>query len=357
MNNNRIARIALAIALGIAGGYTFNLLRLPLPWMLGAMTFNTVAALLRAPVESPARIRPVMVAVLGVMLGSAFRPEILSRVGEWTISLGLLALYVVAIAAVALPYFRIVARYDPVTAYFCAMPGGFNEMITIGGAMGGDERKIALMHSSRVLMVVFILPVWFRLTGDLGPINRSTLGVGLADIPLQQLAILAACAAVGWPLAKRLRLPAEALIGPMLLSAAVHLAGLSHAAPPREIVNLAQLFIGIGVGCRFTGAERREVGRALLVGAGMTALMLAVTAGFAGLVQATTGTSFSSAALAFAPGGLAEMSLVGLALGSDVAYIATHHIVRISLVILAAPLAFRLLRRGPSGKSDNRTDA
>ena len=49
--------------------------------------------------------------------------------------------------------------------------------------------------------------------------------------------------------------------------------------------------------------------------------------------------------LAFVPGGIAEMSLVALALTDDPAFVATHHIVRIGLVVLLASGLFRLYRR------------
>ncbi len=39
------------------------------------------------------------------------------------------------------------------------------------------------------------------------------------------------------------------------------------------------------------------------------------------------------------------MSLIGLALGVDVAFVATHHLIRIFLVILLAPAAVRQWRR------------
>lgn len=48
--------------------------------------------------------------------------------------------------------------------------------------------------------------------------------------------------------------------------------------------------------------------------------------------------------LSYSPGGLAEVSLVALAMDTDVAYIATHHMIRIAFVILLTPLAFSLLR-------------
>jgi uncharacterized protein len=39
------------------------------------------------------------------------------------------------------------------------------------------------------------------------------------------------------------------------------------------------------------------------------------------------------------------MSLVAIALRSDAAFVATHHIARILIVITCAPLVFRLARR------------
>jgi uncharacterized membrane protein AbrB (regulator of aidB expression) len=73
--------------------------------------------------------------------------------------------------------------------------------------------------------------------------------------------------------------------------------------------------------------------------------MLILTALFAWTVTAVTDAPFPVAVLAFSPGGLAEMALIGLALGVDVAFIATHHVIRIFLVILLAPTAIRLWRR------------
>ncbi|GFE67390.1 hypothetical protein KIN_44640 [Litoreibacter roseus] len=47
-----------------------------------------------------------------------------------------------------------------------------------------------------------------------------------------------------------------------------------------------------------------------------------------------TGYSTAQLLLAYAPGGLNEMSLVSLAIQADVAFVATHHLVRI-IVLLA----------------------
>jgi membrane AbrB-like protein len=339
-----LGRVALALGIGVAGGWVFSLLTMPLPWMLGSMAFCTIAAVMRAPISTPSLVRPYMIVVVGVMLGSGYNPEMLDRIGGWLASLGMLWAYVVVVGGVGLAYFRLFTRYDPITAYFCAMPGGFNEMVMMGAEMGGDERKIALTHACRVLLVVFTVPLWLRLTGQLDIMDRMAIGVGLADVAPGDYLLLAACG-LGWPIAAKLRLPAAALVGPMILSGVLHLSGVTASQPPMVIVNLAQLFIGTSVGCRFAGAAKREVLQALGVGAGLAALMLILTALFAWTVTAVTDAPFPVAVLAFSPGGLAEMALIGLALGVDVAFIATHHVIRIFLVILLAPTAIRLWRR------------
>lgn len=284
-----------------------------------------------------------MVIVLGVLLGSGFSPVMIDHFGEWLVSLALIVGYVFAIGLVIYPYFRKLAGYDPVTAYFCSMPGGLNEMVIIGKEMGGDDRRIVLTHASRIMIAVLIIPIWFRFSESIDMSNRDQFGVSITEIPIPDLVILFFCGALGMPLAKLLRLPARLLIGPMLLSAVVHLTGLTQSPPPLELINLAQLVIGSALGCRFVGAPLREVAEIIKFSVGATVLMIGLSVVFALLVHHLGGNSIPTVVLAYAPGGLAEMSLIALALGVDVAFVATHHIWRISLVVIGAPILFRAL--------------
>ena len=338
-------KMVLALVIGTIGGIVFNWLTMPLPWMLGAMAFNTVAAVLKAPILPALKVRPYVITVLGVMLGSGFTPQILDHLDAWALSLSFLGLYLLAAGLIVVPYYRKVGGFDSVTAYFAGMPGGLNEMLLIGKDMGGDDRKIALAHASRIFVVVCIVALYFRIFAgyDLG--DRSQFGVPFSEIPAMELAILAACAVVGFFLGKLLRLPAPHLLGPMLVSAIVHLTNLTHAPPPQELVMVAQIFLGSVIGCRFLGSAASTVGRALLLSLGASVLMLAITAFFALAFYQLFEQSIAQVLLAYSPGGLAEMSLVALAMNAEVAYVASHHVVRILLVILFAPMVFALLRR------------
>ena len=56
-----------------------------------------------------------------------------------------------------------------------------------------------------MLLVVFTVPLWLRLTGQLDMASRTALTTGLADVALADYLLLAACG-VGWPIAERLRI-------------------------------------------------------------------------------------------------------------------------------------------------------
>jgi membrane AbrB-like protein len=217
--------------------------------------------------------------------------------------------------------------------------------------MGGDSRTISMTHGARILLVVLALPFAFQLVLGYDPATKPAAGAPLAAAPLRDLAILAFCGIAGFLAARAVRLPAAPIVGPMAASAAVHLAGWTSAQPPVELVAAAQIVVGSAIGCRFAGVAFGAIARTALAAAGGTVVLVAVTLLIAMALHAATGLPASALILAFSPGGLAEMSLIAIALSMDAAFVATHHIVRIFLIVVLAPLAFRLLDRriAPTG--------
>ena len=341
---------ALALAIGGLGGWLATLIGIPLPWMIGSMVTVTAGAMFGLPLALPNQLRSVMVVVLGIMLGSGFSPAILDQLGDWALSLSALLLYVIVSGVIGVLYFRRLCRYGPISAYFSAMPGGLSEMVAVGDEMGGDSRIISLTHAWRILSVIMTLPFLFQLWLAYDPASRPSTGLPLMEVPIVDMLVLTACAVAGFYAAKALRLPAAAIVGPMILSAVVHLAGWTTANPPRELVALAQIVVGAAIGCRFTGIQLGLVARCIAAATGGTVILVAISLLFAWALHGLTGLSFVALFLAFAPGGLAEMSLIALSLSLDSAFVATHHIVRIFIIVVCAPLLFRLLQRLVSEK-------
>ncbi|MCW5748311.1 MAG: AbrB family transcriptional regulator [Alphaproteobacteria bacterium] len=332
--------VLLALAIGAVGGIAFNFLRMPLAWMMGAGVACTVAAMSGARIGVPNKLRQGMLVVLGVLLGSGFSPHMLGQTPRWLVTMAILV--VATLVSGGLIYFilRRFGRYEASTSYFCAMPGGLNEMITLGAAFGASERVIALMHAVRILTVVMTIPVWYRLVyGTTTSVFQA--GGRAFDLTVRDVAILIGCGIVGAFLARRARMPAAMMFGPMLLSGIIHVTGVTASRPPGELVALAQVVIGSAIGCRFVGAVLGEVIRDLLYGLMAALLLILLAVGFAWLGHMLTGMSTDDIILSYAPGGFAEMSLVGLALHADIAMVATHHLFRIFMVVLGGSLLFR----------------
>ncbi|MGQ0664532.1 MAG: AbrB family transcriptional regulator [Pseudomonadota bacterium] len=347
---SRARPILFALAIGTIGGAIAREGRLPLAWMIGAMAAVTAAAVGGLEVRLPHGLRNVMVSVLAVMLGGSFTPEVVARMSQWTLSLGALAVWMALAAATSLVYFRKVAGYDPTTAFFSSTPGGMSEMTIIGGQMGGDERIISLTHASRILLVVSTIPVWYRFDPAFATAAPRP-PIALSDVAPADWLVLAACALAGTLMARRLRLPAAFMVGPMVLSALAHLGGMTGSQPPDLAVTAAQVVVGTAIGCRFIGVAVARIAVAVRHAVATALLMLALTLAFGLGLAAWTGLPLPALILAFAPGGLAEMSLVALALSVDAAFVATHHVLRIAVVTTFAPVAFRLMGRRPPAPS------
>lgn len=338
-------KLALSLAIGTLGGWLFARAGLPLPWMLGSMSAVLIAALLRAPVGMPGFLRTPMVTVIGVLLGAGFMPDTLANAANWLVSIaGLIAFSLVCALAGGL-WFRFVARADPVTSYFSGMPGGLVEMVIQGEERGGDARFIALVHAARIFLIVMTLPFLVQALTGADFSARSSFGPSASTVPIVDWAWLAGVAIVGWALGRLLRLPAAALIGPLLVSAMVHLVGWTASVPPNEVVMVAQIVIGTTIGCRFVGIAPREIGRIFALSGGYTLILLGVTWGFAALLSWYSDFEFIPLILAYSPGGLPEMSLMALSLQIEVAFVATHHVLRVLIVMLGATPIFLIWRR------------
>lgn len=332
-----------SLVIGVVSGLLAYAAGLPLPWMLGSMIGNMGFALAAAPIAGPTKLRPYVIPILGVMLGSAITADILSQLGGWALTVVVLPLYLAVAAGLSFFVYSRIGGYDRVTAYFSAMPGGLNEMLILGGEAGGNERKIALAHAARVLLVILFVALFFGLFLGVRSGAQASNWIPLnAPSPIDY-AYLFVAALIGSWLGKKAHLPASAIFGPMIVSGILHAFKFVEIAPPSVFVIASQIVIGSIIGTRFIGATWRELRRDVGLAALGTGVMLVVAVGFGAAISWASHMSISQAFLAFAPGGLTEMSLLTLAMDQDVAYVSTMHIIRITVVVGVASLVFGLL--------------
>ncbi|MEM1430398.1 MAG: AbrB family transcriptional regulator [Pseudomonadota bacterium] len=336
-----LVRRAGTVALGIAGTAAFVWLGLPLPFLFGPLIACLIAALAGAPVAGPGQLGPVMRSVLGVAIGASITPELIERLPQMSVSLALVPVNVVLTAWIGMAFFRRVYGLDRPTAYYAAMPGGLQEMTAFGEESGANVRSLTLIHATRLLVIVLIAPV--ILVTAFGADLDNPIGEPAAALPPGEMAIMAVSAIVGWRVAARIGIFGAAIIGPMLLTAALSLGGVIHARPPAEAILAAQFFIGMGLGAGYVGVHLAELRRDVAAGMIYVVIVATLAALFAEAVILLGLAPPLDGFLAFAPAGQAEMAILAIVVGADLGFVVLHHVLRVFFILTCSPLAARLL--------------
>ena len=332
--------IITGFAVAVAGVGIFKLLHLPLPFLMGPIFACLIASLLGIPMRGIKPVNEAMRSILGVAVGSTFSVSLLVSMGAMWPTLLMVPVMIAAIGAVGVPYFQRLWGFDFPTSYYSAMPGGLQDMLIFGEEAGGDVRALSLIHATRVLVIVVALPFLLKWAWDADLSNPP--GAPAASLAWSQMALMVFCGLAGWQVAKRLGLFGASILGPLLLAAAFALAGLLQHRPPAEAIWAAQFFIGMGVGTKYAGISWYEIRRDVTAALGFCLILLVMTVIFAETIHLFHLAPAMETILAFAPGGQAEMAVLALIVGADLAFVVAHHVLRIFLVILGAPLAARL---------------
>ena len=338
-------RRAVTFAIAGVGAAIFVVLGLPLPMLLGPMLACLIAALIGVPLAGAGQFSTLMRTIIGVAVGSSITPEVLGELPDIAASLAFVPLFIGVIALIGYPLLRRVFGFDHATAWYGAMPGGLQDMLVFGQEAGGDIRALSLIHATRVLVIVTVAPL---LMSRVWGVDLSLPpGQPLTDIGWGQVALLMASGAVGWKVAERLGLFGASILGPLILTAALSLAGVIQHRPPAEMIQISQFFIGIAVGVQYAGITMRELRVDVTAGLVYAAILAIISLAFIEIIAMTGLAPGLDAFLAFLPGGQAEMVVIAIIAGADLAYVVSHHLLRVIIVILLAPLVARLMRRRP----------
>jgi membrane AbrB-like protein len=334
---------ALIAAIGVLA---FSLLNLPLPFLFGPMLACLIAALMGVGLKGLGQVSIAARTILGVAVGASITPDLLHQLPLMAASIALIPFYILIIAMVGVPFFTRVCKFDPVTAFYAAMPGGLQDMVIFGAEAGANVRTLSLVHATRVLIIVTLAPI--LLVHLYGVTLSNPIGAPASSIPLAELGLMAVAAIVGWKGGEKVGLFGASILGPMIVAAVFSLMGWIHMRPPKEAILAAQYFIGMGIGVYYVGVTLKELRQVVFSGVAFVILLAILAAGFAEFVILAGFAPKVEAFLAYAPGGQAEMTVLAIVTGADLGFVITHHLTRIIIVITGAPLVARYF--GATGK-------
>ncbi|WP_369052020.1 AbrB family transcriptional regulator [Kineococcus terrestris] len=334
-----VAVLAVTLALGR--------LAVPSPALFAGLLVGLVDALaVRAPLAVPERAGTAAQAAVGVTTGTLVQLSTLRALGEHWLPV---VLVVLATLALSLGTGWLLGRHrdvDAVTGAFALVAGGASGLVVMARELGADQRVVAVVQYLRVLVVVLSLPLVLQLGFGVSG-GSATAGTGGGPWWAGAL-LLAGCSLAGLRLGRLARLPAPSLLGPLLVTAVLSLSGLTDGlAVPALLEQLAYAVIGLQVGTGFTRAGLAAVARVLPAALALIAVGVAGCAGLAVALSAATGLPLLDTYLATTPGGLYAVLAAAVGSGADATFVLSVQVLRLLVMLLAAPVLARLLAGRP----------
>jgi uncharacterized protein len=341
-------RLAIQFATLIAGGlggFIFDRVGVPLPWLLGSLLTVAALGLCGLSLSTPWGSRQAGQLFLGTGIGLKFTLPVALFVADHIGIMVLSALASICFGLVAAYVLQRITRTDIATAYFSCVPGGVAEMSIQAERYGGETGPVAMAQSLRLLCVVMTVPIgltWYGATGD--PIfeipSHGFKPDGFAVLMLISL-VLGGLLAIP-------RIGNAWMLGPLTGAAVLTAMDINLSGMPNELLNLAQVLLGSTLGLRYRQDVvirlKAFIPPALISTIALVGLNILFGIGI-GLV---TGLPVPSLILSVAPGGMPEMAITAKVLGLAVPLVVAFHIVRIFIVIGISGLVFRHgVRRGP----------
>jgi uncharacterized protein len=320
----------IAALIGIA---MFTVLRLPTPTLSGAMVGVAILLVLGREARLAAPLRDIGMLISGVAMGASVTPQMLRTVHHYPFSLLLLFVLMAVGMFLSYQFFRLVGQWGRETAFFASVPGALSVVMSSAAGTKADILKVSMAQSVRLFVLFAVLPSLVTLQGAasvlpakdvLGPLPFavSFVGGGLLAFLFMKLAV-----AAPW------------IFGGMLVSAVLHGSGVIAGDVHPSLTQIGFGLVGIFIGTRFSGITRETFLNLVLVSLGSVAIGLAVTVSGAALAERVlTGVTFGQAVVAFAPGALEGMVVLGAALGLDPIYVGLHHLVRFFSIGVIIPV-------------------
>jgi uncharacterized protein len=323
----------------IAGIVFFSAIGLPASALSGAMVGVALLLVWGRHVRLHRWLCNCGMLISGVSMGCSVTPEMLQGFHRYPVSLVVFALSLAGTMVLTQIFLRRYAGLDRFTAFFASAPGALSSVLAVASETKADIVTVTMVQSFRLFMLVAVLPSFVAASGGSG-VPQVTFVIGLTEL----LVILAgggfAAVCLG-----RLGMAAPWIFGGMMVSAFAHGSGSIAGVVPGNLMQAGFALVGMYIGTRFSFITKQVFFKTLAFSFWTFLLGLSLAI-FAALLTAwLTGISFGHALVAYAPGGLEAMIILGVALGLDPVYVGLHHLLRFFGIALLIPFAVGWLKR------------
>lgn len=336
--------ILLALSCFIANRL-LNAVHMPAGGFIGPMAVAISYGVLVGGLKLPRSCFKLSQGVIGVLIAQTLSMSVLLKILDaWPVMLMATAITLLLSLVVGIGLVRY-GGLPGTTAAWGTTPGAAAAMVAMAEESDADPRIVAAMQYVRVVCVVLVgalVSHYLGVTGSGTGSHAANLPANWGDVG-NLLATLGVIGAGVWLFDGRL--PAGALLGPVVIGSVLHLTGVIDILLPRPLLELAYGIIGTYVGLRFDRETVRSIARSLGKMIFASLMLIALCALSAWLITLLIHTEFMPAYLGTSPGGLDSMTIIAIDTHADVGLVVALQTMRLFAVVLVGPGMARLVAR------------
>jgi membrane AbrB-like protein len=339
MSSVYLVRLAMLVG-GLVGAFIFLQLSIPLPWILGPMIWTTFMKFrYPAQVFFHRGLRNVFLIPLGYNIGTYVTNDAAQAITSQLLGITAATVAAIVLSIVLAIWTTRATGVSYASSVIGNMPGGLTPMLLICEDIpGADVGVVAVLQTVRLMMTIAVVPILLAYGfGANGALSATSVLSATGDFPLPYWQLILA-AVIGALLFEFLHFPSAFFVGPIIAASALSIyTNLSLPGAPIWLINIAQVTTGLYLGTfidPFQLSKHHHLFPVCTIGA-LLIVLGSLAIGY--FMSIFLGFSLATAFLACAPGGVAEMSITGMALGENVPIILAYQLFRLLVLNFVMP--------------------
>ncbi|MCR8632115.1 AbrB family transcriptional regulator [Paenibacillus radicis (ex Xue et al. 2023)] len=344
-------RFLTACTIAVLGGFFFQLIHMPLPWLLGSMVFVLIGSKIFRGITFfwPVQIRNTGMIIIGYTLGLSFTASTLAQIGQQLPTMVLFtALLLVCAGGIAF-IISLLSGIPFPTILMGSIPGGLSQMVSLAEEMKGiDLTIVTFLQVSRLIMIMFCVPLLifsplFHVTINHSAAIAATGSSGGYAALFPHIWLFAVVCVLLALIGQKIRFPTAFLLGPMIGTMLLNLSGYEGHSLPILVLDLSQIMMGSYIGLLLKPENLKHKLKIILLalfnGVALIGCSILLSLLLTRLHDITVVTSF----LSLSPGGMDQMAFIAKDVNGDLSVITCYQLFRTLFIFFAVPPLLRVI--------------
>lgn len=356
MNRNKQNMIIVSL-LAIILGFVLQSIHMILPWLFGPIFASIIVIkIMKRSVKWPNWLGNTGLLILGVQMGSTFTLDVLHDIKDEWLQIILMSVFIILLALIISIVFKKIANVSFETALLSAIPGALSQMVV----MAEENKKadlliVTLTQTSRIMFVVILVPIISSIYGSNGSSSRQidTAPSMFSVLDITGYITLIVGIAVLFIIFYKIKFPVPHLLAPIFVLLTWNLYTEQVFSLDYQLIIIAQVLFGIRIGVQISALINNLTKKTVFaIGFQNVSLILGAFI-LVFIFDLFIDDNINDLFLSAAPGGMAQIIVVALETGGDVAMISSYHIFRIFFILLIISPLIKLFLGIKSKKYSN----